>query len=250
MLRTLGIVQACDGSPRFHGNLRRRLGGHSLLGWVVRRVTESLRLDGVIVLAHGPPDDRTVAGLVPPDVPVFVSPEPDALGRFLRAIESYPADAVVRVRGDTMFIDPGLIDRLITTAASHPDCDYITYCSRDGQPAIFSPVGMFAEWFPTSVLRRVARANLRHGDRDHFTRHFFTHPETYNVRLIPAPVALDRDDVRLTVDIEEDWDNALAIIEALGPERLEWQRIAALLDQQPALRRRMADLNRAQALTP
>jgi len=49
----------------------------------------------------------------------------------------------------------------------------------------------------------------------------------------------------LTVDIEEDWDHALAIFEALGPEAMDWQRIAKLLDHQPDLRRRMAALNRA-----
>jgi spore coat polysaccharide biosynthesis protein SpsF (cytidylyltransferase family) len=50
--------------------------------------------------------------------------------------------------------------------------------------------------------------------------------------------------VRLTIDLDEDWDHALAIYEALGPERLDWQRIARLLDHQPALRSRMAALNR------
>jgi spore coat polysaccharide biosynthesis protein SpsF (cytidylyltransferase family) len=49
------------------------------------------------------------------------------------------------------------------------------------------------------------------------------------------------------VDIEEDWDHAEAIYEALGPERLDWQRIARLLDHQPALRSRMAALNRVHA---
>ena len=33
------------------------------------------------------------------------------------------------------------------------------------------------------------------------------------------------------------------ILDALGPDGLDWHRIASLLDQQPALRERMADLN-------
>jgi spore coat polysaccharide biosynthesis protein SpsF (cytidylyltransferase family) len=53
--------------------------------------------------------------------------------------------------------------------------------------------------------------------------------------------------VRLIVDIDEDWDHALAIYEALGPELLDWQQIANLLNHQPALRNRMAVLNRAHA---
>ncbi|HZZ28429.1 MAG TPA: hypothetical protein VFE46_10545 [Pirellulales bacterium] len=64
------------------------------------------------------------------------------------------------------------------------------------------------------------------------------------MRLIPAPQGLDRDDVRLTIGSEEDWEHAQAIFEALGPEQLDYQRIAGLLDHQPALRQRMAALNR------
>lgn len=241
MLKTLGIVQACFSSPRFRCNVSRRLGGQSLLGWVVRRVTDSILLDGVIVVVRDSAEHHFVAELVPPDVPVFVGREPDALRRFTRALEEYPAEAVVRVRGDNPFVDPGLIDRLVSTAESHPSCDYVSYCSRDGRPAILSPVGVFAEWFRSRALRRAARGSA---DPEHVTRCIYSQPEKYNLRLIKAPPEIDRDDVRLTVDIEEDWDHALAIFEALGPESLDWQRIAELLDHQPALRRRMAALNR------
>jgi spore coat polysaccharide biosynthesis protein SpsF (cytidylyltransferase family) len=222
MLNTLGIVQACFVSPRFRCIVHRKLGGQSVLQWVVRRVTDCMRLDGVIVVACDAAEHRFIRELVPMDVPVLV-----------------------RVRGDNPFIDPGLIDRLITTAQDHPSCDYVSYCSRDGRPAILSPVGVYAEWFRTAALRRAAGASKSRADREHVTRYIYSHPEKFNLRLIPAPTQIDRDDVRLTVDIEEDWEHAVAIFEALGPEALDWQRIADLLDHQPALRRRMAALNRA-----
>jgi spore coat polysaccharide biosynthesis protein SpsF len=244
MLTTLGIVQACFGAQAARCHLGRRLGGRSLLEWVIRRVTDSMRLDGVIVLVCEGADPDLIRRLAPSDVPVFVSSERDALARFLRALEEYPAETVVRVRGDNPFVDPGLIDRLVNTAESHAECDYVSYSSRDGRPAILSPVSIYAEWFRTKALRRAAQARLTPEDRDHVTRYLYSHPERFNIRLIPAPPAMDRDDVRLTVDIEEDWDHTLAIFEAIGPERLDWQRIADLLDHQPALRLRMAALNR------
>ncbi len=64
------------------------------------------------------------------------------------------------------------------------------------------------------------------------------------MRLIPVPQELDRDDVRLTIGGEEDWEHAQTIFEALGPEQLDYLRIAQLLDHQPALRKRMEALNR------
>jgi spore coat polysaccharide biosynthesis protein SpsF len=247
MLSNLGIVQVCSHLPRIRVIAMRRFGGRSLLEWVVRRVTDAMRLDGVIVAVCEPDEGRAVNRLVPSDVPVCHGDGNDALDRFTRSLEEYPAEGVVRVRGDNLFVDPGLIDRLVTTAESHPGCDYVGYCSRDGRPAILSPVGVYAEWFRTSALRRANRLARDPLDRDQVTRYLYSHPEQFDVRLTPAPMEIDREDVRLTVDIEEDWDHALAIYEALGPERLDWQRIARLLDHQPALRSRMAALNRAHA---
>ena len=247
MLRNLGVVQASFHLPRFRTNAMRKLGGRSLLEWVVRRVTDSMRLDGVIVMVCEPGDCRAVSHLVPSDVPVVHGEGKDALDRFTRALEQYQSESVVRVLGDNFFIDSGLIDRLITTAESHPNCDYVTYCSRDGRPAILSPVSVYAEWFRSSALRRANRLARDPLDREHVTRYLYSHPDKFNVRLTPAPTEIDREDVRLTVDIEEDWDHALAIYEALGPERLDWQRIADLLNHQPAMRSRMAALNRVHA---
>ena len=242
MLGTLGIIQACFTAPRFQRLVNRRLGSHSLLEWVARRMTESMQLDGVIVLVGSATEQ--IAELVPPDIPVFVGSQATASARFCKALEEYPARAVVRVRGDNPFVDPFLIDRLVVTAESGGDCDYAAYGSRDGQPAVSSPVGICAEWFRTEALRRAMRGNKSAGDPDDVTYPLHSQPEKFDVRLIPAPAEIDRDDVRLVVDIEEDWEHALAIFDALGPEEVSWQTIVELLDHQPALRRRMAVLNR------
>jgi spore coat polysaccharide biosynthesis protein SpsF len=247
MLKNLGVVQASFHLPRFRANAVRKLDGRSLLEWVIRRVTDSIRLDGVIVVVCEPDDCRTVGRLVPSDVPVVFGEGKDALDRFTNALERYPSEGVVRVLGDSLFTDPGLIDRLVTTAESHPNCDYVSYCSRDGRPAILSPVSVYAEWFRLAALRKANRSAHDPVDREHVTRYLYSHPDKFNIRLTPAPTEIDREDVRLIVDLEEDWDHALAIYEALGPERLDWQRIAKLLDHQPALRNRMAVLNRAHA---
>ena len=245
MLSNLGIVDACFQSPRRRVRAARRLGGKSLLEWVVRRVTDAQQLDGVIVLSTADPENQFVSDLAPLDVPVYAGGQSDALGCFADALEKYRAESVVRVRVDYPFVDPVLIDRLITTAEAHPECDYVGYCSRDGRPAILSPVGVYAEWFRNSALQKIARRAKSPADRNDVTRYLYSHPEKFTVRLIPAPAQIDRDDVRLRVDIEEDWEHALTIFDALGPEEFDWQRIADLLDHQPALRRRMAALNRA-----
>lgn len=244
-MKTLGIVQACFQSPSFRANAMRRLGGQSLLEWVIRRVTDSAQLGGVIVVADGTEEQETLRRVVPKDVPVVAHDAPDMLERLARALENYPAESVVRVRGDNLFIDPALIDRLVTAAEAIPECDYATYASRDGQPAVLSPVGIYAEWFRVRAVHRAHRLAREPGDRDEVTRYLYLQAKKFNVHLIPAPAEIDREDVRLTLAHDEDWDHALAIYDALGPESLDWQRIAGFLNHQPALRKRMAVLNRS-----
>jgi spore coat polysaccharide biosynthesis protein SpsF len=176
-----------------------------------------------------------------------VGKRPDPLGCLAAAIEEYPAEAIVRIGCGCPFVDPMLIDRLVIAAETEPGHDYVSYCSRDGRPAILSPMGVNAEWISTSALRKLARRARTPQDRESVTRYLHTHPEKFRIHFVPAPERIDREDVRLTVDIEEDWEHTVAIFEALGPDELDWQRIAELLYHQPALRKRMAALNRAHA---
>ena len=247
MLKTMGVVNACCGSAALQAKAARRLGGKSILEWVARRATDCLRLDGVIVVVDSQPASLAVAALVPLDIPVFVASQPDVLSCLGAALGEYPAESAVLIGGEELFVDAALLDRLVITADEHPGCDYISYRCRDGRPAVLSPVGVYGEYVRTAALRVAIRKAKLKADRQHPTRYIFSHPERFNIRLIQAPAQIDRDDVRLSVDMEEDWDHAVAIFEALGPEELYWQRIADLLDHQPALRKRMADLNRVRA---
>jgi spore coat polysaccharide biosynthesis protein SpsF len=247
MLKTLGIVDACYGSRSPRAKAARKLGGKPVLEWVVRRATDCQQLDGVIVVTSNARENEFVYELVPSDVPVFVESKDDALGCLAAALEEQPAEAAVRICARSPFVDPTLIDRLVSAAEAHADCDYVGYRSRDGRPAILSPVGMYAEWFRAGALLRAARKARSRAERRQPTRCLYDHPEKFNVVLIPAPEQIDRDDVRLTVDMEEDWEHMLVIFEALGPDDLDWQRIANLLVHQPHMRKRMAALNRVRA---
>lgn len=255
MLNTLGIVEVTspDLEERRGQNPARdpvmlaqsRFGGTSLLEWIIRRVTESQRLDGVITLL-----DRHVAAqighLVPADVPLFACSQTEPLDRIVEAIDKVPARAVVRVGVRTPFVDPDLIDRLVVWADQNSACDYVSYRSNDRKPLTISRLGLFAEWCRSAALRRARQAANRQTERLEITEFFTQHPELFHMRFLQVPRALDREDFRLTLADQIDWEHAEEIYEALGADGLNWQRIAELLDQQPALREKMADLNRAE----
>ena len=242
MHETIGIIEVRPDAPQCESKLARRLGGKSLLEWVVRRATDCEQLSAVVVLL--PASAERIRELVPPDVPVVVGHGRDPLENFVSALEAHSAHGVVRICADTPFVDPVLIDRLVSTSRSHAACDYIGYCSSTGQRAILLPLGLSAEWCQAGALRQAAREATQSIDRQHVTRYVYSHPEKFRIRLVPVPAELDRHDVRLKIRGEEDWEHAQVIHEALGGEDSDWQRIAGLLEDQPALRERMAVLNR------
>jgi spore coat polysaccharide biosynthesis protein SpsF len=247
MLNNLGIVEACFATDASRMRAARRLGGKSVLEWIVRRATDALRLDAVVVVTNERPENRFVADLVPLDVPVFFGAQPDVLGCLAAALEAYRSRGAVRISGRSLFVDPLLVDRLVAAADARPECDYVAYCCRDGRPAIQSPVAIFGEWFRTTTLHAAARRAATRIDRQSPTRYIYSRPKKFNVLLLPAPAQVDREDLRLTTDLEEDWENVVTLFDALGPDALDWQRTADLLDHQPDLRRRMAALNRVAA---
>jgi spore coat polysaccharide biosynthesis protein SpsF len=241
---TLGIIDVHPGKELVQWHVARKLGGRSVLELIVRRVTDCQRVDAVVVAA-GRADARRVAQLVPPDVPVVTCQSGDMLRTFVTTATQYEAGAVVRVRANYPFIDPFLIDRLATTAEEYSACDYITYCSQDGRPALRATLGLFGQWCSAAALRTADAEAVSAEDRRDPLRYIASHPERFRFRLMHVPRELDRDDVRLCIHREEDWEFAQTIYDALGPERLDWQEIAGLLVANPDLRRRMAVSNQA-----
>ena len=240
---TLGVVEVGNMGEVAQPTVARKLGGKSLLEWVTRRLTDCTRLDAVVVLVTDATSQRIVRSLAPGDVPLLIGKQPDPLARLAFAAAHYDAAAIVCVPASSPFLDPVLIDRLVRTADEHSACEYIGYCHSDGRPAIQSRLGVAAEWGSAAALRR-ADELARGPERQAGLRYLAAHPELFAVRLVPVPQPLDRDDVRLAVRDDEDWEHAMAIYEALGPEECDWRRIAGLLDGQPAMRERMAALNR------
>ena len=227
MPTTMGIVHAGPGSACSRDKLSRRLGSHSWLELVVRRMTDCQQLDGVVVVLGAA--DAALADLAPSNVPLHISDRPDALGRIASAADAFRADAIVRVGAEHPFVDAVLLDRLATTAAAHPSCDYIGFCSQHGR----SSLGMFGDWCRTEALWRADREATAPADRQQPTRYLWTHPEFFALRFIPLSHELEREGLRLAADGDDAWEHALAIHDALGHDDVNWRQIAGLLSGLP-----------------
>lgn len=246
MAHILGVVElpSFSYSSMAHALTTRKFGNKPLFEWVARRVTDSMCVDEVLVVAD-PTARKVIGGLLPSDISAYFGEQRDPLARLAAAIRGTDATSIVRVRADRPFVDPSLIDRLICDAHGHPGCDYIGYISREGGQLLQSQLGVFAEWCQAEAIYTAERKAVDSLDREQSTRFVTSHPEHFQLRFLPAPAEIDRDDIRLAIDHEEDWEHAHLIFDALGPDRLDWREIAKLLAEQPDLRQKMASLNHA-----
>jgi spore coat polysaccharide biosynthesis protein SpsF len=239
------IEALAAGSP-LAGMARRRFGGKPLVEWLIRRVSDAERLAGILVLAGDDSLARQLCEHCPPDARVLHSAARDPLGRLADMASVLPGEGIVRLNVCRPFVDPDLIDRLVAAAESAA-CDYASYSFSDGRPVAESPLGVFAEWCHAKAVQRADRLATRPEDRADSTRFIYSRPDLFSLHMIGVPPRLDRDDLRLAIEDEEDWEEMQTIFDALGPESLDWQYIASLLDRQPTMRARMARRNRQSA---
>jgi len=150
----------------------------------------------------------------------------------------------------------------LVLAARGAGTDYACYChgrapsrtdrrSGGGKPEIAPPacpdtVGIGAEWCSAAALRRLDAVNKEMSTRACCLRSIATRTKEFSVTRLPLPAPADRHDLRLILENAEDWDHALTIVEALGPEGVDWRRVTRLLDQNPEIRRQMARSNGAE----
>lgn len=269
MSQVLGVVylppaegSAPDAGPPVPAS-QRRFGSRSLLEWVVRRVGDAESIGQVVVL---PADGcgQVLPGL-PPDVPCVPGGPGCCSQRLAAALATAGCSAAVVVEISNPYIDPELLDQLVHAARQH-DLEYACFGSRRERRLSGPRPAHLAQWCTLAALRKSARPAAQPpaaqppvaespsaGPPEELgaldpaaldpAAPLRAAPSRFRTRWLPLPAALDRADVRLDLIVEEDWEHADTIYEALGSEDFGWQQVSGLLDRQPAIRARMAQLN-------
>ncbi|MEZ6116464.1 MAG: NTP transferase domain-containing protein [Pirellulaceae bacterium] len=246
MPKTIGCILArqedcLSSTSHLFPRIARSLAGRPLIEWVVRRTSESQHLAEVVVVVPDSHCEEAVHAHIPASAKLLVSSQADEAKQLLDAAEATQANAVVHVQNSSPLLDPALLDRLVLAGrndANKTAC--ISFTSRQAGSQLHAKLGLVAEWYQTAALRRAAKAKSPSAGLLDF---FLQNADEYALRFLTLPAELDRNDFRLAVRAPEDWHHAEEIVEALGDDGLDWQRIASLLDSQPVMLQRMAQLN-------
>ena len=235
------IIQARLGSTRLPGKILLPFyGEQTIIDILMDKLHQATASKVIVATTTDPGNDLLVEYLEGRNELVFRGSENDVLDRFIKAAEKYQLDGIVRICSDNPFIDPEGIKTLIEKAQDS-EADYIGF-RINGLPSIKTHFGFWGEFVTLNALKKVAATTDDSQAHEHVTIHIYTHPEDYRCEWIECPDFIQgRDDIRLTVDTQEDFDNAQQVYADLMAEHpnFELKEIVSYLDEHEALKTSM-----------
>jgi len=194
MQPAVGIVlQARFGSSRLPGKALATLGGMSLLERCLRRLLLS-RVGRVVLATTTLAEDDALAKVASRmGVAVYRGSADDVLDRYAAAVAEFGFEIVIRATGDNPAVDVAAPRRVLRAVHG---ADYA------GEMGL--PYGGGVEAIRATALARAAAVATAAEDREHVTTYIRQRPDEFRVVMLDAPQALNRPDVRVTVDTPSD----------------------------------------------
>jgi spore coat polysaccharide biosynthesis protein SpsF len=213
---TIGVlVQARMSSRRLPGKVLAPLAGRPMLDLVLERLTHAALVDTVVVTTSSEPDDDPVAAFCEArGTPVFRGALDDVAGRMCAAAEAHGLSGLVRISGDSPFIDQALVDRAVDLHAK-TGAEVVT----NVHPVRTFPLGQSVELLELGTLRRALELMESAGEREHVTGAVYRRTDAF--RLVSFSGPEDCSALRLVVDDPEDAALAQRVLARM--ERPHWQ---------------------------
>jgi len=185
-------------STRLPGKALLELAGVPVLGRVLNRLGMCRELDGIVVCTTTRSIDDPIAEFADnAGVQIVRGDTFDVLSRARAAMMMISADAAVRISGDSPFIDPALVDKMVSLHRQTP-CDLTT----NVHPRTF-PAGMSVEVIQAQSLAKLDQQSLSADDREHVTTYFYRHADQFEINNHAAKAP--HTDVDLALDTEDDF---------------------------------------------
>jgi spore coat polysaccharide biosynthesis protein SpsF len=232
-MHTVAVIQARMGSTRLPGKVLREIAGRPMIDWVVGWARQISTVDKVVVATSVLEREAPlVEHLNEEGIPVLRGPEDDVLARYVKAMETNEADAVVRLTGDCPLLMPEVSERVIQ-AFLEEDCDYASNTIERTYPR-----GLDTEVLSPEALRRSDNEATEAADREHVTRYIRRRPDRFS--LCSVTTEKDRSDLRWTVDEGADLTLVRKIYSEMDGMVFGYHDVLQLLEAHPE----WTDINR------
>lgn len=242
---TVGILQARMTSSRLPSKVLLPLVGEPMILRQLERTREASKLDLIVVAtSDDPSDDHLATTIIDAGYDVVRGPLQDVLARFIRVMDEYQPDVVVRMTADCPLISPAVIDHVVKVF----DAGDADYASNTMTPTY--PDGLDVEVVTSQALRAVAAVSTDPHEREHVTLGVYRRPDQFRIINVPDPTGANHARLRWTVDSAEDFGFVEQVYARLLPKvaNFEYEDVLRLLEDHPELVRTNADAPRNSAL--
>lgn len=235
MTKIVCIIQARMGSTRFPGKVLKQIRGKSVLYYVVERLKNSSFIDQIVVATTGNKrDDVIVEETKRLNIEYFRGDEEDVLSRYYHAAKEFNADIIVRVTSDCPLIDSTIVDELISYYLHNTQFDLVTNAGIDNSKRTY-PRGLDAEIISMDALSEAFFNASKRYQREHVSPYIYENQSKYNVYHMPADFPLNRPDIRITIDYEEDFKLVEKIFNHFNELNFTTEFLIKYLDKNPKL---------------
>lgn len=203
------IVQARMGSTRLPGKILKNFyQGYTLIETLLNNLHKVKETKVIVATSVNLNNNELEEFLRSKGELVYRGSENDVLDRFIKGAEENDIDGIIRICSDNPFVDWHSVQVLVDKA-KNSDADYIGF-RINGKPSIKTHFGFWGEYVTLDALKRTqAKTSENTPAHEHVTIHIYTHPKDFKCEWIDCPSFLQgRDDIRLTIDTEEDMYNA------------------------------------------
>lgn len=198
-------------SRRLPGKALLPIAGTPMLDRVIDRLMRVAHPAMLVVATSKRPTDDPIAELAHArQVRTFRGATHDVLGRAHACLTALGSDHLVRISGDSPFIDPALVDRAIERHLA--DAAEIT---TNVHPTRTRPPGQSVEILSRGALDRLTTEAREAEDREHVTRYAYRHADAFRIAGFDLP-ADPPAATRLVVDDPTDLARADWLARQLG----------------------------------
>lgn len=213
-------IQSRMSSERLPGKALYEIDGVPLLGHCIRRCLDA-EVGAVVVATSSDAEDDAISTFGESlGVPVFRGPLNDVLERLRLLAVHFNTQHVVRISGDSPFIDPRLTRSAIALMESQ-DVELVTNVLKRTFPK-----GQSVEVLSRELLERLSRMELTSADREHVTSYVYRNPVEFRIRSFES--GGNHGDIQLSVDSEEDMECARRISRAMRNSAASWSELVKL----------------------
>ncbi len=201
------IIQARRGSSRFPDKVVLPFyNGMSILELLIERFKSNPDYGLVVATTVEPADDLICEICTRRGVNFYRGSVSNVLDRFYGASKKFNIDPLIRVCSDNPFLIESSPQELLSSFRSNGS-DYIGYKLSGNRIGIRTHFGLWAELLTRRAIEKVMDSTDEKIYLEHVSNYLYSNPDKFELSFIDVPgIVYSRDDIRLTVDSESDFE--------------------------------------------